>query len=193
MGEGEGQDDERREDAPGRVRTDEAAASAAAAEDDEPAGARGGAGTRSRRASTRAAAAAKKDDSAPPPAADDADADADADADGEIDDSVLTNTSPHAALPSRVPDYAKPDRIPLVGSDGADLGGATSDDVFVSTGLDGTVLLWDRRVGEGKGVVRRWDGYEAPGGERGKKEGASGGRCTSVRRLFLSLVYSRLT
>ncbi|GAA5895414.1 hypothetical protein JCM8208_006003 [Rhodotorula glutinis] len=180
MGEGEGgeEEDEPREDAPGRVRADEAAA--AAADDDEAAGARGArAGTRSRRASTRAAAAAKKDEAAPPPSAADEDADADADADGEIDDSVLTNTSPHAALPSRVPDYAKPDRIPLVGSSD-DLGGATSDDVFVSTGLDGTVLLWDRRVGEGRGVVRRWDGYEAPGGERGKKEGASGGRCTSA-------------
>lgn len=159
---GEGDEGAGRRDAPGRVRDDEAAGAGAGD---------GGQGRKGWRANGE-----KKEDPAAQAAEADAEADADADADGEIDDSVLTNTSPHAALPSRTPDYARPDRIPLVDA------GGTSDDVFVSTGLDGTVLLWDRRVSEGEGAVRRWDGYEAPQGERGKSEGKSGGRCTSVSR-----------
>ncbi|KAK4335245.1 Transcription factor SPT8 [Rhodotorula toruloides] len=99
----------------------------------------------------------------------DADADADADAEGEVDD--LTN--PHSILPSR-PDPGKD--VPVVGAGKADQGELSSD-VFISTGLDGTVVLWDRRVGEGqggpKGAVGKFAAFDGRGGK-------SGARCTSA-------------
>ncbi|GAA6028252.1 hypothetical protein JCM8097_006941 [Rhodosporidiobolus ruineniae] len=111
----------------------------------------------------------------------DADGEADADADGEEDDpsassapaassTAVPGTSsalnPHSSLPPRPsPSSSVPLASPSSRSPSDEPLPELSEDVFLSTGLDGTVLLWDRRVREGKwGGVRR---FEA-GGRGGK-------------------------
>lgn len=151
-------------DAPGRVRIDEAAL----------AGGEAGGEAESK--------AESKVDSAADGGANGRDEDAtgsDADADGEIDETLApASTSPHSILPPKKPETARDD-VPLVGA-GADAG-EMSRDVFVSTALDGQVLLWDRRVGEGAapGLVHRFDDYRGKG-EGKKRDGWS----TSVSRRF---------
>ncbi|KWU47061.1 WD40 repeat-like protein [Rhodotorula sp. JG-1b] len=66
--------------------------------------------------------------------------------------------------------------VPLVASDTTSAAPELGSDVFVSTAFDGTVLLWDRRAGEGgeaKGLVRRFRPYQGKGGK-------SAGWCTSA-------------
>lgn len=83
-----------------------------------------------------------------------------ADADGEADD------DPPAPLPPT-------NSIPKMGAKGLP---ELSRDVFLSTSIDGVVLVWDRRVAEGGGRVRRLD-----------NEGRHGGWCASVRPPLLPL------
>lgn len=154
-------------DAPGRIRTDQAAGS------DEKGGGGGG------------GSAPRGHDAAGSDADPDADADADADADGEIDDTLLpVSTAPHSILPVRKSATARSD-VPLVGSDPTSGAPELGSDVFVSTAFDGTVLLWDRRAGEGgdaKGLVRRFRPYRGKGGK-------SAGWCTSVS--FVSAAFAK--
>ncbi|KAM0791237.1 hypothetical protein ACM66B_005717 [Microbotryomycetes sp. NB124-2] len=94
--------------------------------------------------------------------------DSDADADGEADDDVDYNpaaqpngtsghgTSGHAngLTPRNVPGES----APVIGSDEAKDLPELSSDVFLSTGIDGQCMLWDKRIaGMSKGVVRRFD------------------------------------
>lgn len=148
-------------DAPGRIRTDEAGASADQRDGTE-----------------KSSQPAANGESAPDTtAADGAGSDGDEDAEGEIDDTLLpVSTSPHSILPKPKSETARDD-VPLVSAD--DLP-ELSRDVSVSTALDGSVLLWDRRAGEGeaKGLVRSFGAYD-------RKGGRSGGYCTSVRVCFL--------
>ncbi|KAI5476938.1 mitochondrial import receptor subunit TOM40 [Pseudohyphozyma bogoriensis] len=98
--------------------------------------------------------------------ASEADADGEEDADGEIDDSALPPFSSSAtmngtsALPNgtskSLPLPAREKRsksVPFVGTEGLP---ELSGDVFMSTSIDGDVMLWDKRVkGGASGGVRK--------------------------------------
>ncbi|GAA6061466.1 hypothetical protein JCM10212_005669 [Sporobolomyces blumeae] len=95
---------------------------------------------------------------------DDAEGEMDADADGEIDDAFLTGSTGGGSLtastlsPLPYDDPAK--KVPLVGDVAGDAD-TLSRDTFLSTSLDGLVLLWDKRVSEGKrGAVRRFAEFD---------------------------------
>ncbi|GAA5901082.1 uncharacterized protein JCM6883_004746 [Sporobolomyces salmoneus] len=94
----------------------------------------------------------------------DADADADADADGEMDadaDGEVDDTLPGAnstTFPTKPKDSAL--EVPILegDSEGGEGGGGVAGNCFMSTSLDGLVLLWDKRIAssaaKGKGVHR---------------------------------------
>lgn len=101
----------------------------------------------------------------------------DADADGEIDDTLpLPNTS-SSTTPSTTTTTADPaNSVPLIGAEELG-GGEVSRDCFVSTSLDGLVLVWDKRVdGAQKGVVRKFGEFELPVGMGTGKEGKLRGK-----------------
>jgi len=110
----------------------------------------------------------------------------DADADGEIDDTLLpSSTNPSTVDPAN--------SIPLVGVEGL---GEVSRDCFLSTSLDGLVLVWDKRVaGEEKGVVRKFEEFGLPKGMGTGKEGKLRGkdRWTTSVSFFSSFCLSSLT
>lgn len=92
--------------------------------------------------------------------------DSDVDADGDVDDEQTATSS---TLPARPP----PRNVPIVGR-AKDLP-ELSNDVFLSTSIDGQIMIWDRRIkGDGKGGVRKLENSK------------NGGWCSSVRLLWLA-------
>lgn len=91
----------------------------------------------------------------------------DVDADGDVDDDPSHAPMTQSSLPVIPP----PRNVPIVGktSNLPEL----STDVFLSTSIDGQVMIWDRRIkGEGKGGVRKLENTK------------NAGWCSSVRRSF---------
>lgn len=157
----------------GRARTDEAAAP-------------GTSPLSSSSSSTGVAAALVTAAAADQPTATDAplagadDGGSEADADGEeVDDEALMmdlNTNAtltatvtgSAASTSLIPRGPPPVKAPVLGSasDALPPLSTTSGDVFLSSSINGEVMIWDRRVQEGNGMVRALP-----------KSGAAGGGC----------------
>ena len=96
----------------------------------------------------------------------DADADGELDADGEVDDEMLggqdvrpvdSQADPSKPVPL-IPKTNAAKTVPVLGSAEANDLPELSADVFLSTSIDGQVMLWDRRVkSAAKGGVRRFD------------------------------------
>ncbi|GAA5943795.1 uncharacterized protein JCM15063_006496 [Sporobolomyces koalae] len=107
------------------------------------------------------------DDDADADADGDADADADgeldADADGEVDDTFLTGTNGTAKLNPIGPDPAS--SVPLVDQkfhdelDSTTTGEEGGGQCFVSTSHDGMVMVWDKRLGSSRAVVKRFGDF----------------------------------
>jgi hypothetical protein len=88
--------------------------------------------------------------------------------------SVASSSTPHPVVSSTIPLKVRPIvEVPMVGGEEERSLSALSSDVFMSTSIDGKVMIWDRRIKSGaKGGVRRLNDVKS------KIQG--GNWCTSV-------------
>lgn len=105
-------------------------------------------------------------DPRPPDVSSEVDADGDIDADGDLDEELAPSTSipDKASLAKSTPSLEKSlpiptikklsNSVPYVGDPTSELP-ELSGDVFLSSSIDGQVMIWDRRVKAGEKGVRR--------------------------------------
>ena len=112
---------------------------------------------------TNGRASSPKSDEAFDPLFDSQDSDVDADGDEDDEPTATSSTLPPRPPARNVPILGRAEDLPEL-----------SSDVFLSSSIDGAIMIWDRRIeGDGKGGVRRLDSSK------------NGGWCSSVRRLPL--------